>query len=955
MKSNTTTNSTATAFIMGGGEMGELTRQKDWSQTEVGSPENWPASLKTIINFLLNSRFPMFLWWGPGLICFYNDAYRPSLGNNGKHPHILGMKAQEAWPEIWDIIKPLIDQVLTTGEATWSENQLVPIYRNGAIEDVYWTFSYSPVNDDSNKTAGVFVTCVETTQQVETLKTIEIREEQLQFTIDAAKLGIWDLNPVTNKFSGNDRLKDWFGLPIEEDVELAVALGRIIEKDRERVTESIRKALQYESGGNYDIDYTIHNPITNQEITVLAKGKALFDENHVVYRFSGTLQDITPQVSTIKKLKENEERLSIMLEASELGMWELNLLTNELNYGGRYLKIFGHKDDASVDNAYLSQQIYPDDEPIRLNAFNKALKTGILQFRSRIIWNDQSMHWVEVKGTVSYDEAYTPVRVIGTIQDITEEQNYQQALRESEQKFRLLADSMPQFVWTSDPAGNLNYYNQSIFNYSGILPEKAKMDKWLDLVHPDDREENQKRWMEAISTGTEYVFEHRFRHRDGDYYWHLSRAIPQKDAEGNIQMWVGTSADIHAQKTTASKLEKNVQEQIKELKRLNEALKKSEERYHQMVEEVQDYAIFSLNELGIVENWNKGAENIKGYTAQEIVGKSFSTFYPQQDRENKLPEQLLEQAKLTGKASHEGWRIRKNGEAFWASVVITAIHNEQNEVIGFSKVTHDLTDKKAAGDRIKANALQLEEKNRELERMNAELQSFAYVSSHDLQEPLRKIKTFSGRLLDKEKENLSDSGKDILNRINNAVSRMQTLIDDILAYSRTNTVERVFVNTDLHEVVNEVKEDFKEVIAEKNAVIEIRTSCQIQVIPFQFKQLMMNLVGNSLKFSKPDTKPYIQINCTTINGNSIENLPANPDQLYCQITVEDNGIGFDEEYKERIFEIFQRLHGKSEYKGTGIGLAIVKKIVENHNGFIVATSVPDEGARFDIYLPCIGN
>ncbi|RFS17019.1 PAS domain S-box protein [Emticicia sp. C21] len=952
MKSKTTTSITATEFIMGGGEMGELTRQKDWSQTEVGSPENWPAGLKTIVNFLLNSKFPMFLWWGPGLTCFYNDAYRPSLGNDGKHPHILGMKAQEAWPEIWDIIKPLIDQVLATGEATWSENQLVPIYRNGGIEDVYWTYSYSPVNDDFNKPTGVFVTCVETTQQVETLKKIEVREEQLQFTIDAAKLGTWDLNPVTNKFSGNDRLKNWFALPLEEDIDLPLALSRIIEKDRQKVTEAIQSAMQYESGGNYDTEYTIHNPITNQEITVLAKGKALFDENQVAYRFSGTLQDITPQVNTVKKLRENEERLSIVIEASELGTWELNLLNNELHYGGRYLEIFGHQEDAPVSYQYLSQQIHPDDEIIRLNAFNRSLKTGTLHFRSRIIWDDQSIHWVEVKGTVSYDEAYTPVRVVGTIQDITEEQNYQQALRESEQKFRLLADSMPQFVWTSDPQGNLNYYNQSIFNYSGIPPEKVRMDKWLDLVHPDDREENLRRWMEAINTGQEYAFEHRFLNKDGNYYWHLSRAIPQKDAKGNIQMWVGTSADIHAQKANTSKLEKNVQEQIKELKRLNEALKKSEERYHQMVEEVQDYAIFSLNELGIVENWNKGAENIKGYTSQEIVGRNFSTFYPEQDRLGQLPEQLLELARLSGRASHEGWRVRKNGELFWANVVITAIHNDQNEVIGFSKVTHDLTDKKAAEDRIKANAQQLEDKNRELERMNTELQSFAYVSSHDLQEPLRKIKTFSGRLLDKEKENLSDSGKDILNRINNAVMRMQTLIEDILAYSRTNTGERIFAKVDIREIVNEIKEDIKEVIAEKNAMIELKSSCQTEVIPYQFKQLLMNLISNSLKFSKPEVKPHIQINCMARMGSSIDNLTVNPDKKYCQITIEDNGIGFEEEYNERIFEIFQRLHGKSEYTGTGIGLAIVKKIVENHNGFITASGVPNEGARFDVYLPC---
>src|SRR5688572_6977958 len=151
------------AFLSYPGEMAAIMLAKDWTMTAMGPPETWPKSLQTILGVVLHSKFPMFLWWGPDLICFYNDAYRPSLGQDGKHPSILGMKAVDAWTEIWDIIKPLIDQVLNGGDAVWSENQLIPIFRNGKIEDVYWTFGYSPVNDDSGKISGVLVTCTETT------------------------------------------------------------------------------------------------------------------------------------------------------------------------------------------------------------------------------------------------------------------------------------------------------------------------------------------------------------------------------------------------------------------------------------------------------------------------------------------------------------------------------------------------------------------------------------------------------------------------------------------------------------------------------------------------------------------------------------------------------------------------------------------------------------------------
>src|SRR6187431_1663793 len=160
-------------FLEDGGEMGELIKAYDWSKTPLGTPDQWPSSLCTTLGIILNSRFPMFLFWGKDLICFYNDAYRPSLGKEGKHPSILGMKGEEAWVEIWHIIKPLIDQVLAGGGATWSEDQLIPIYRNGKIEDVYWTFSYSPVTDETSAVAGVLVTCSETTHKVNLLSSLE--------------------------------------------------------------------------------------------------------------------------------------------------------------------------------------------------------------------------------------------------------------------------------------------------------------------------------------------------------------------------------------------------------------------------------------------------------------------------------------------------------------------------------------------------------------------------------------------------------------------------------------------------------------------------------------------------------------------------------------------------------------------------------------------------------------
>lgn len=282
-------------YLEGGGEMGQLIRAYNWAGSALGTPDRWPQSLLTIVNTILNSRFPMFLWWGTELIQFYNDAYRPSLGNNGKHPKALGQRGEECWTEIWPVIKPLIDQVMAGGESVWSENQLIPIYRNNRLEEVYRTFSYSKVLDKAGEPAGVLVICNETTEQVKSYQTIRQANRELELAIEAAELGTWDLNPVTNHFVGNDRLKSWFGLPLDKDIELNRALNVIIDEDRERVASAIQQAIQKGSDGNYDIIYTIINPESKQRHIVKATGKAMFDAEGNAYRFSGTMQDVTDE------------------------------------------------------------------------------------------------------------------------------------------------------------------------------------------------------------------------------------------------------------------------------------------------------------------------------------------------------------------------------------------------------------------------------------------------------------------------------------------------------------------------------------------------------------------------------------------------------------------------------------------------------------------------------------
>ncbi|MGZ5248535.1 MAG: sensor histidine kinase, partial [Flavitalea sp.] len=378
-----------------------------------------------------------------------------------------------------------------------------------------------------------------------------------------------------------------------------------------------------------------------------------------------------------------------------------------------------------------------------------------------------------------------------------------------------------------------------------------------------------------------------------------------------------------------------------DLKIKNEELKKSEERYHKMVEEVEDYAIILLDENGFIRNWNKGAEKIKGYKEQEILGKSFQVFYQPHDRESGLPFKLINEARTKGKAIHEGWRLRSDGSKFWGSIVLTALHGQQNEILGFSKVTRDLTERKLAEDKLRDYTNQLKFQNEQLEQ-------FAYAASHDMKEPLRKILFYNNHLLDRVADLLPVKEREYLNRSINAARRMERLINDLLEYSKASCDTQGAEAVDLNEILDDIFISNKDVIDEKNAEIRHESLPAVTGIAFQLRQVFDNIISNALKYHHPDRPPVIEIDSTQVSGQNIPGLLA--DQQYHLISITDNGVGFDPEYSEKIFELFQRL-GHVQYSGTGVGLALCKRIAQNHHGTIIAKGQENKGACFEIYLP----
>ena len=246
---------------------------------------------------------------------------------------------------------------------------------------------------------------------------------------------------------------------------------------------------------------------------------------------------------------------------------------------------------------------------------------------------------------------------------------------------------------------------------------------------------------------------------------------------------------------------------------------------------------------------------------------------------------------------------------------------------------------------------ELQAANEELRKMNKELESFAYVSSHDLQEPLRKIRLFVNLITREESKNLSKKGNEYFEKVQSSAERMKVLIEDLLTFSRINTTNTTIELTDISKIIHEVIAELHEVIEQKKAIVEVNSVCNARIIPFQFYQLIQNLLSNALKFVDPSRTPHIIIEGKSIQGEELNNPHLLPQQTYCHLSITDNGIGFEAEFQEQVFEVFQRLHNQEAYPGTGIGLAIAKKIVENHKGLITATSGLNKGTRFDIYLP----
>ncbi|XZF14068.1 sensor histidine kinase [Chitinophagaceae bacterium MMS25-I14] len=463
-----------------------------------------------------------------------------------------------------------------------------------------------------------------------------------------------------------------------------------------------------------------------------------------------------------------------------------------------------------------------------------------------------------------------------------------------------------------DRKGNIENWNKGAEKIKGYKASEIIGKNFETFYTTEDRKNGRPTLLITTAAEKGSVRDEGWRVRkDGTCFWGSVVITAIHDDEGAVIGFTKVTRDLTAQKEN------------------HERLKASEERYTRMVAEVQDYAIISLDTEGNIENWNSGAEKIKGYKPEEIIGKNFRTFYTEKDRQDKFPESFLARARENGRAQHEGWRVRKDGTYFWGSVVITALHDDEGNVIGFSKVTRDLTERKLAEETQQKYLEQLETRNREMEQL-------AYIASHDLQEPLRTINNFLDLFRIKYSHIVDEKGKMFIDVIMQSTGRMKELIKGVLDYSILG-INQDIKEIDCNHLLQDVLKDLSLSISSTGASINVDPLPVIHGYNIELRQLFQNLISNAIKFRKPDTAPVI-------------NISANKSFDKWLFTISDNGIGIDNSVFHKIFLIFQRLHSRDQYPGTGMGLAYVKKIVELHNGKIWIDSQPGKGSTFYFML-----
>jgi PAS domain S-box-containing protein len=627
---------------------------------------------------------------------------------------------------------------------------------------------------------------------------------------------------------------------------------------------------------------------------------------------TAAIRDITVRKKAEKHLAQMEGRYRGLLEAAPDAMVVVNpsgkiVLLNvqaERQFGYRRDELVGQKVKSIIPEGF-AERLIADDTRTDAEALAQQIGTG-LELNGRR--KDGSEFPIEIM--LSPLKSSEGILVTAAIRDITVRKEAEKHLAQMEGRYRGLLEAAPDAMVVVNQSGDivlLNVQAERQFGYrrDELVGQRVKSiipEGFAERLIADGTRTAAEALAQQIGTGLEL----NGRRKDGSEFPIEIMLSPLQSAEGIL-----VTAAIR---------------DITERKQVEDVLRQNEERFRLIVSNVKDYANVMLDTEGLIVSWNQGAERIKGYRAEEIIGQHFSRFYTAEDLRNGVPARELKQATETGRFEGEGWRMRKDGSRFLANIVITALRDEKGRLRGFGKITRDITERRQAEEALMKTMT-------ELKRSNEELGQFAYVASHDLQEPLRMVASYTQLLAQRYKGQLDSDADEFIGYAVDGCDRMQRLIQDLLSYSRAGTNIGALREISGEKALEESLSNLQVTIKESGAVVTHDSLPAIMTDDAQLVLLFQNLIGNAIKYHGTES-PRVHVSATNNAGHE------------WIFSVRDNGLGIEPQYFKRIFILFQRLHGQKEFEGTGIGLAMCKKIVDRLGGRIWVESQPHLGSTF---------
>ncbi|WP_210484867.1 PAS domain S-box protein [Microvirga antarctica] len=896
----------------------------DWESTPLGPRSRWPQSLRTLVGVMLGSRQPMFLAWGPERVMIYNDGYAPMLGQ--RHPSALGRRFADVWFDILTDVEPIMDRAYA-GISTHMDDLMLMTHRNGYAEEAHFAFSYTPVRDDDGTILGMFCACTETTEKFLAEKLIRDKETEYRQILDSAtEYAIIALDRdgrVSHWNAGAQRVLGW-----SEEEMLGQTIHRCFTPDdvaAGRVETEMKRAS--EEGSDGDEGWRVRKD--GSRFWASGQMTPLRSASGALMGYVKVLRDRTAQRLSEAALAASEERLRIAQQAGGVGTFEWDPATGLVTMSEEFRRLWGLTADV-IPLEVLGQMVDAADRD-NVGSLRGAVNADSLAYTEyRITRPDNGeIRWIARRGEVMRDADGNLTRGFGVVYDITQRKLIEDALRESEAKFRTFSQVMPNHVWAADSDGSLDWFNEQVYAYSGRAPGELDGDKWAALLHPADVAAAAALWQVSVATGRFYQTEFRIRGADGTYRWHLSRALPIMDTAGNALRWIGTNTDIEVQKAA-----------VEDLARLNATL---EEQIAQRTQErdrvwrVSREVIVVSNREGVYQSVNPAFERTLGWTSEEATSRPFISLVHDDDVAATLAEfERLNQGRET---SHFECRFRhRDGSYRWLQW--TAVPDEQL----IYAVGRDVTAEKEQA-RILSET---EEALRQSQKMEAVGQLTGGIA-HDFNNLLTGILGSIEMMQNRIRQGRTGELERYATAASGAANRAAALTHRLLAFSRRQPLDPKAV--DANALIDSMEDLLRRTSGE---AIDIRvvpapnlwpTLCD----PHQLENAILNLAINA-RDAMPDggVLTLETANVDIRSAHAARITEAEPGAYVC-VSISDSGTGMAKEVIAKAFDPFFTTKPLGE--GTGLGLSMVYGFARQSEGFVRIYSQVGHGTTVKLFLP----